>query len=63
MQIRPEIAVTLSDELLDVLQAQARLLRVPLRWVIASLVCDTIETNTVPQLIPIDSSALLRAGC
>jgi hypothetical protein len=63
MQIRPEIAVTLSDELLDVLQAQARLLRVPLRWVIASLVCDTIETTAVPQLIPINSSAQLRAGC
>jgi hypothetical protein len=61
MEIRPEIAVTLSDELLDVLQAQARLLRVPLRWVIASLVCDTIETAAVPQLIPIDSSAQLRA--
>jgi hypothetical protein len=61
MEIRPEIAVTLSDELLDVLQVQARLLRVPLRWVIASLVCDTIETAAVPQLIPIDSSAQLRA--
>ena len=59
MQISPEIAVTLSDELLDVLQAQARVLRVPLRWVIASLVCDTIETDAVPQLIPIHSSAQL----
>jgi hypothetical protein len=57
MQVRPEIAVTLSDELLDVLQAQARVLRVPLRWVIASLVCDTIETAGQPQLIPIDSRA------
>jgi hypothetical protein len=54
MQFRPEIAVTLSDELLDVLQSQARVLRVPLRWVIASLVCDTIETAALPQLIPID---------
>jgi hypothetical protein len=61
MEIRPEIAVTLSDELLDVLQAQARLLRVPLRWVIASLVCDTIETTALPQLIPIDSGARLGA--
>jgi hypothetical protein len=59
MQVRSEIAVTLSDELLDVLQAQARLLRVPLRWVIASLVCDTIETAAAPQLIPIHSSAPL----
>ena len=57
MQVRPEIAVTLSDDLLDVLQAQARLLRVPLRWVIASLVCDTMETAAMPQLIPIDSRA------
>jgi hypothetical protein len=45
-----EVRVTLSDELLDVLQAQARILRVPLRWMIASLVCDTIETvNTAEQ--------------
>lgn len=61
MQIRPEIAVTLSDELLDALQAQARLLRVPLRWVIASLVCDTIETATQPQFIPIDSRVRVGA--
>jgi len=61
MRIRPEIAVTLSDELLDVLQAQAHILRVPLRWVIASLVCDTLETATFPQAIPIDSSVRLRA--
>ena len=53
MQRNSEIRVTLSDELLDVLQAQARVLRVPLRWVIASLVCDTIETADVPgRLIP-----------
>ena len=52
-----EIRVTLSDELLDVLQAQARLLRVPLRWMIASLVCDTIESAAVPELIPITISA------
>jgi hypothetical protein len=52
-----EIRVTLSDELLDVLQAQARVLRVPLRWVIASLVCDTIETTEGPELIPLRLSA------
>ena len=44
MRNQSEIRVTLSDDLLDVLQAQARILRVPLRWMIASLVCDTIET-------------------
>jgi hypothetical protein len=52
-----EIRVTLSDELLDVLQAQARILRVPLRWMIASLVCDTIESAAIPELIPITISA------
>jgi hypothetical protein len=57
MPTNSEILVTLSDELLDVLQAQARLLRVPLRWMIASLVCDTIESAAVPELIPITISA------
>jgi hypothetical protein len=57
MNRQSEILVTLSDELLDVLQSQARVLRVPLRWVIASLVCDTIETAAVPALIPIAVSA------
>ncbi len=52
MQRNSEIRVTLSDELLDVLQTQARILRVPLRWVIASLVCDTIDTAAVPELGP-----------
>jgi hypothetical protein len=53
MQNQSEIRVTLSDELLDVLQAQARTLRVPLRWIIASLVCDTMDTAAVTELIPI----------
>ncbi len=57
MPTNSEIRVTLSDELLDELQAQARILRVPLRWVIASLVCDTIETTNMPELIPIPVSA------
>lgn len=57
MKTNSEIRVTLSDELLDVLQAHARVLRVPLRWVIASLVCDTIETANEPDLIPVPISA------
>ncbi len=52
MQSHSEIRVTLSDDLLDVLQAQARLLRV-----IASLVCDTIDTAAVPELIPVRVNA------
>jgi hypothetical protein len=57
MSTNSEVRVTLSDELLDVLQAQARILRVPLRWMIASLVCDTIESAAVLELIPIPVSA------
>ena len=51
MSKNSEIRVTLSDELLDQLQAQARVLRVPLRWVIASLVCDTMETTESRELL------------
>jgi hypothetical protein len=61
MQIRSEILVTLSDELLDTLQVQARLIRVPLRWLVASLVCDTIETAAVPNLLPMDEWTPVRA--
>jgi hypothetical protein len=45
MTANPEIAVTLSEELLERLRAQARQLHVPLRWLVAGLVCDTIEPN------------------
>jgi hypothetical protein len=47
-----EVRVTLSDDLLDVLQAQSQVLRVPLRWVIASLICDTIEKVNEHDLAP-----------
>jgi hypothetical protein len=56
MPKQSEIRVTLSDALLDELQAQARVLRVPLRWVIASLVCDTIETVDSTAPIPMATS-------
>jgi hypothetical protein len=48
MKTSPEIAVTLSDELMEQLQARSRELRVPLRWLVAGLVCDTIETVDEP---------------
>jgi hypothetical protein len=60
MRVRPEVQVTLSDELLDVLQDQARLLRVPLRWLIASLICDTIETASVRNRMPIGQRLIGR---
>jgi hypothetical protein len=43
MKSRAEFRVTLSDELLDCLRAKARELRVPLKYLVASLVCDTID--------------------
>ena len=49
MQTKPEFLVTLSDELFDCLRARARELRVPLKYLVASLVCDTVEPVTDPS--------------
>ena len=38
-----ELSVTLSPELYRHLKAEARRLGVPLQWLVASLVVDTIE--------------------
>jgi hypothetical protein len=43
MKTNPEILVTLSDELFDRLRAQARELHVSMKYLVASLVCDTME--------------------
>jgi hypothetical protein len=48
MKTSPEIVVTLSNELLERLQVQSRELSIPLRWLVAGLVCDTIETAERP---------------
>jgi hypothetical protein len=48
MKISREIAVTLSDGLLESLRAQAEELKVPLKWLVAGLVCDTIEPGDDP---------------
>jgi hypothetical protein len=52
MKSNPEFAVTLSDALFDQLRSQAQLLHVPLKWLVASLVCDTLEPFVEP--IPIN---------
>jgi len=44
MTTRPGVEVTLSGELLRHLRTEARKLGVPLRWLVASLVVDTVET-------------------
>ncbi len=43
MKTEASLAVTLSAELFDRLSAEARLLGLPLEWVIASLVADTVD--------------------
>jgi hypothetical protein len=46
MDPTPQIQVTLSNELLEHLRREAVERRVPLRWLVAGLVCDTLETGT-----------------
>jgi hypothetical protein len=38
-----EVAVTLSAELWRELRRQAAALEVPIEWLVAGLVCDTVE--------------------
>ena len=38
-----EIVVTLSDELLGHLRGLAGVLEVPFEWLVAGIICDTIE--------------------
>ena len=48
MKTSPEIVVTLSDELMQSLRAQSQELKIPLRWLVAGMVCDTMETAEQP---------------
>jgi len=51
MQTRSELAVTLSPQLYEHLKSEARRLDVPLEWLVASLVVDTVEDRSlVPAL-------------
>jgi len=45
MNNRSELAVTLTPELYAHLTAEARRLDVPLVWLVASLVLDTVEED------------------
>lgn len=58
MNAAPEVAVTLSPDLLDRLRAEARHLGVPLEYVVAGLVADTIDATREPRPRP----RLARAG-
>jgi hypothetical protein len=45
MITEPSLAVTLSVELFELLTAEARKLGLPLEWLVASLVVDTVDDN------------------
>jgi len=45
MDTNPKIFVVLSDDLLRHLRRVAREQHIPLRWLVAGLVCDTFETG------------------
>jgi hypothetical protein len=49
MKTHSEIAVTLSDELLETLRAHSQELNIPLKWLVAGLVCDTIDQVEQPR--------------
>ena len=48
MDTTPQIRVTLSNDLLEHLRREAAERHVPLRWLVAGLVCDTLETGMQP---------------
>ncbi len=48
MDASPEIRVTLSDELMKRLLLESQEQQVPLRWLVAGLVCDTLEAQKRP---------------
>ena len=45
MNATSQVMVTLSADLLKQLRKEAREQRVPLRWLVTGLVCDTLETG------------------
>jgi hypothetical protein len=47
-----EVFVTLSSELLDRLRSRAADLDIPLEWLVAGLVCDTLESSAICDLHP-----------
>jgi hypothetical protein len=42
----PQVRVTLSDDLLNHLRQTAQAKHVPLRWLVAGLVCDTMKSES-----------------
>ena len=49
MERSAQVHVTLSEELLHHLRRTAQETHIPLRWLVAGLVCDTLEARTEPR--------------
>ncbi len=49
MNTTSQVMVTLSPDLLKQLRKEAREQHVPLQWVVAGLVCDTLELGRHPR--------------
>ncbi len=54
-----ELAVTLSSDLFAHLRLEARRLRVPMRWLVASMVLDTFEPKIEFELESAEPHAAL----
>ena len=59
MNPNPNIHVVLSDDLLSHLRKLARQKHIPLRWLVAGLVCDTFESR-IEQ--PVDRQVALTGS-
>ena len=49
MNANSQVMVTLSPDLLKQLRKESQKQHVPLRWLVAGLVCDTMETREQSQ--------------
>ena len=47
MKAKSVFSVTLSDDHFNRLQSEARTLHVPVKWLVASLVCDTFDSSSM----------------
>jgi hypothetical protein len=56
MSAEPQVWVTLSDDLLNHLRKMVQSKHVPLRWLVAGLVCDTMKSES-------EQHRLHRVGC
>ncbi|MGO9464663.1 MAG: hypothetical protein ACLQIB_36955 [Isosphaeraceae bacterium] len=58
----PQVQVTLSVDLLNHLRTESQARQVPLRWLVAGLVCDTMKTDSVRSLSFIRTEQSLADG-